>query len=130
MESANIASIDHQTKLEKLMLKTPLFLNVAVASITPPHGDKKPRLFFVKLGGYVMKNETTEVFDSTDLRTIDRLINYFEKRHVDAFPQGFPIPDSNYTTDLENRRYHARLRGTTECLKELRESIFSLEMRE
>lgn len=74
-----------------------------------------------------MKNKTIEVFDSTDLRTIDRLINYFEKRHVDAFPQGFPIPDSNYITDLENRRFHARLRGATTCLKELRESILSSE---
>lgn len=104
MKSANIASIDHLTELEKLMVKTRLLLNIAVAPVlTPPHGDKRPSLFFVILGGYVMKNEKIEVFNSTDLRTIDRLINYFEKRHVDAFPQGFPIPDSNYTTDLENR---------------------------
>lgn len=76
-----------------------------------------------------MKNETVRDFDSTDIGTIDRLINYFEKRHIDAFPQHFPIPDSNYTTDLENRRLHARLRGATTCLKELRESILSSEKR-
>jgi hypothetical protein len=76
-----------------------------------------------------MKNETVRDFDSTDIGTIDRLINYFEKRHVDAFPQHFPIPDSNYTTELENRRLHARLRGATICLKELRELILSSEKR-
>jgi hypothetical protein len=74
-----------------------------------------------------MKNETIGDFDSTDLGTIDRLINYFEKRHVDAFPQGFPIPDSDYNTELENRRFHARLRGATTCLKELRDSILTSE---
>jgi hypothetical protein len=77
-----------------------------------------------------MRNETIGDFDSTDLGTKDRLINYFEKRHFDAFPQGFPIPDSDYNTDLENRRFHARLRGATTYLKDLRVSILSLEKSE
>lgn len=77
-----------------------------------------------------MKNGTFVDFNSEDLGTIERLIDYFEKRHIEAFPHHLPIPDSDYRIDLENRRLHARLLGATTCLKELRESILSSETRE
>jgi hypothetical protein len=77
-----------------------------------------------------MKNGTFVDFNSENLGTIEHLIDYFEKRHIEAFPHHLPIPDSDYTTDFENRRLHTRLLGATTCLKELRESILSSETRE
>jgi len=76
-----------------------------------------------------MKNGTFVDFNSGDLGTIERLIDYFEKRHIEAFPHHLPIPDSDYATDLENRRLHTRLLGATTCLKELRDAILSQEKR-
>jgi len=48
-----------------------------------------------------MGKEKIAAFDSTDLRAIDRLITCFEKCHVAAFPYHFPIPVSDYSTDIE-----------------------------
>jgi len=76
-----------------------------------------------------MNQKKISGIDSNDLGTIDRLIDYFERRHLETFPHGLPISDPDYSTQLENRRLDARLRGAIASLKELREALLSSEQR-
>jgi hypothetical protein len=75
-----------------------------------------------------MRNETIGDFDSTDLGTIDRLINHFEKRHVEAFKERDPVED--YGASLEHHKRLTGFGGAVSSLKQLRESILSEEKRE
>lgn len=76
-----------------------------------------------------MSQENFFGISSADIGTIDRLIDYFENRHLEAFPPGFTFYDPDYAIHLENRRLDIRLRGTIAGLKELREALLSSEQR-